>query len=71
MIKTCLIIKLTNDFLHFAFVEIKAQEKLPAVKRSRFRAVEVKLVVLYLLILAGITTRCEDFYYHAHDTLPC
>uniref|UniRef100_A0AAX7TC35 C-type lectin domain-containing protein n=1 Tax=Astatotilapia calliptera TaxID=8154 RepID=A0AAX7TC35_ASTCA len=37
--------------------EIKAQKKLPAVKRSRFRAVEVKLVVLYLLILAGITTR--------------
>ncbi|XP_039907916.1 C-type lectin domain family 4 member M-like isoform X1 [Simochromis diagramma] len=37
--------------------EIKAQKKLPAVKRSRFRAVEVKLVVLYLLMLAGITTR--------------
>nr|XP_024656168.1 CD209 antigen-like protein E isoform X3 [Maylandia zebra] len=37
--------------------EIKAQKKLPAVKRSCFRAVEVKLVVLYLLILAGITTR--------------
>ncbi|KAL3966372.1 C-type lectin domain family 4 member A [Sarotherodon galilaeus] len=37
--------------------EIKTQKKLPAVKRSRFRALEVNLVVLYLLILAGITTR--------------
>ncbi|CAI5691653.1 CD209 antigen-like protein C isoform X1 [Oreochromis niloticus] len=33
------------------------QKKLPAVKRSCFKAFKVSLGVLYLLILAGITTR--------------
>ncbi|XP_030596978.1 CD209 antigen-like protein E [Archocentrus centrarchus] len=34
-----------------------SQRKLPAVRRSWFRVFEVSLGVLYLLILAGITTR--------------
>ncbi|XP_063321754.1 natural killer cells antigen CD94-like [Pelmatolapia mariae] len=41
-----------------AAVELNTQKKISAVKRRCFRAFEVNLGLLYLLILAGITTRC-------------
>ncbi|XP_019210922.1 CD209 antigen-like protein D isoform X2 [Oreochromis niloticus] len=41
-----------------AAVELNTQKKISAVKRRCFRAFGVNLGLLYLLILAGITTRC-------------
>lgn len=45
----------------FIFVDVHTEKKLPAVRRSWFRAFEVNLGVLYLLIVVGIMTRCEEF----------
>lgn len=44
-------------FINGFFIDGQTQKK-----RSCFRAFKVCLGVLYLLILAGITTRCEEFY---------
>lgn len=44
-------------FINGFFIDGQTQKK-----RSCFRAFKVCLGVLYLLILAGITTRCEELY---------
>uniref|UniRef100_A0A3B4YS60 C-type lectin domain-containing protein n=1 Tax=Seriola lalandi dorsalis TaxID=1841481 RepID=A0A3B4YS60_SERLL len=55
--------------LYFASVEGHTEKNLPAVSRSWSRAFTVSLGVLCLLTLAGIITRCEEFYYITLDVL--